>query len=104
MRIENYIAIHRKSRMENSQVRDRKIKKVLQPIPIDITKVNTFIYTGAKLVSNKIGIIPKNPNRNTKSGWEMSTRRTNKESVTTRETTEKGKYTGTQRKEKIPKR
>ena len=36
-----------------------------------ITGLNELIYAGAKIVSDKIGIPLGNPNKNTKSGWEM---------------------------------
>ena len=36
-----------------------------------ITELNELIYAGAKLVGDKIDISQRNPNKNTKSGWEM---------------------------------
>ena len=37
----------------------------------NLTELNELIYAGAKLVSDKIGIPQRNPERNSKSGWEM---------------------------------
>ena len=36
-----------------------------------ITEPNDFIYTGTKLISDEFGILQRNPNINTKAGWEM---------------------------------
>ena len=37
----------------------------------NITELNELIYAEVKLVSDKIGNPQRNPNRNTKSEWEM---------------------------------
>ena len=60
------------SRQEKVKLETEKVNKVLQHISTDnITKLNELIYAGAKLISNKIGILLRNPNRNTKPGLEM---------------------------------
>ena len=37
----------------------------------NISELNELIYAGAKLVFNKISVPLRNPNRNTKPGWEI---------------------------------
>ena len=37
----------------------------------NITELNELIYTEAKQVCDKIGVPPRNPNRNTKPGWKL---------------------------------
>ena len=50
--------------------------KLLPNIPThDITELNELIYVGAKLVYDEIGVRLKNPNRNTKPGWEIKSER-----------------------------
>ena len=54
------------------KVKSEKVNKLLKNISTDnITELNELIYAGEKLVSDKIGIPQKKPNRNTKVGWEM---------------------------------
>ena len=38
----------------------------------NITKLNWLIYAGAKLVNEKIDVLQKNTNRNSKPGWEIT--------------------------------
>ena len=82
----NYITIPKESSLEKSQVRDRKMNKVLQRIPTDITELNKLIYVEAKLVSDKISIPLRNSKRNTKTGRGMMLRQS-KGTATTTETT-----------------
>ena len=37
----------------------------------NITELNELIYVGAKLARDKTGVPQRNPNRNTKSEWEI---------------------------------
>ena len=53
-----------------SSLRLEKVNKLLKYIPTDITEMNKLIYTGAKLVYDKINISQRNTNRNTKPEWE----------------------------------
>ena len=52
-------------------IETEKVNKLLLNIPTgNITELNDLIYTRAKPVCDKIDIPIRNPNRNTKSGWE----------------------------------
>ena len=54
----------------------KKVNKLLKHIPMDsIIELNKLIYSGTKLIRNKIGIPLRNLNRNTKLGWEMKIER-----------------------------
>ena len=58
--------------MENNQDRNGKINQVLTHILIKhITKLNELIYAGAKLVSEKIGVLLKSMKEKSKCGWEI---------------------------------
>ena len=37
----------------------------------NITELNQLIYVGAKLICDKIGVLPKNTNKTSKLGWEI---------------------------------
>ena len=51
------------------------------------TVLNELIHSGAKLVSNKIDILQRNSNGNSKPGWEMKLEGINKETITKRRET-----------------
>ena len=70
---EDYIIMSKESMLEKLKVETEKVNKVLQYIPTDnITELSELIYTGVKLVCNKIGILLRNPNRNTNPGWKIN--------------------------------
>ena len=49
------------------KVETEKVNKLLPNIPAcNITKLNKLIYARVKLACNKIGVLQRNPNRNTK--------------------------------------
>ena len=53
-------------------VETEKVNKLLPNIPTsNITKLNVLTYAEPKLVSDKIGVPQRNPNRNTKSGLKI---------------------------------
>ena len=57
---------------KNVKVETEKVNKLLPNIPMDnITELSELIYAGAKLVCDKIGVPQGNPNRNTRSRWEI---------------------------------
>ena len=49
----------------------KRVNKLLKNIPTAVTELNELAYAWEKLVSDKIAISPKNPNRNAKPGWEI---------------------------------
>ena len=60
------IIIPKESKLEKDKVEIEKKNKLPKYIPTDnITKLNKFIYAGAKVVSDKIGILLRKPDRNT---------------------------------------
>ena len=57
--------------MEKSQGWDEKVNKLLKSKRTISLQLNEFNYSEAKPDGDKIGILQKNPNKNTKSGWEI---------------------------------
>ena len=52
------------------KVKTKKMNKLLTNIPMcNIMELNKLIYTGVKLVYDKISVPLRNPNRNTKLEW-----------------------------------
>ena len=66
---EDYITIRQEARLEKAKEETEKVNRLLPNIPtVNISEINQLIYSGAKLVCDKIGISRRNPNRNTKPG------------------------------------
>ena len=58
--------------VKKMKLRTEKVNKLLKNIASNnITELNDLIYIGAKLVSDKIVIPPRNPKRNTKADCEI---------------------------------
>ena len=66
----------------------------------NINEQNKLIYAEAKLGSNNIGIPLRNPNKDTKAGWEKKLERQIKKLREQAKPLTKEKYTCTQRNEK----
>ena len=72
----------RHQNMKKVLVETEKVNKYCNISQVDnITELNELIYARTKLVNNKICISLRNANINTKPGWEMRTRNTNKETA-----------------------
>ena len=61
-----------KNKKKNQNWKTENINRLLRNVPTENITQNkkNLIYVGAKLVSDKIGISPRKPDRNTKAGWE----------------------------------
>ena len=66
---EDYITIPSETKMEKVKVETEKVNKLIPPV--NITELNGLIYAGATQVCDKIGLLQRNPNSNTKSRWEI---------------------------------
>ena len=54
------------------KVENGKVNKLITNIPkCCITELDMLIYSGAKLVSDKIGVLIRNQRKNAKPGWEI---------------------------------
>ena len=69
----NYLTIAKKPRLEKSQGRNWKKKKLIINTYLNEQhhRIKKLIYAGVKLVCAKIGVPLKNTIRNSKPGWEI---------------------------------
>ena len=69
---ENILSSLRNQDWKTVKVETEKISDLLTSIPTNnITDLNNLIYTGAKLVSKKVGFLLKKKTKMAKQGWEI---------------------------------